>query len=94
MVSAEKMGLGNHGDKRRRRHRKQNQSELTCSVWQTQEAIDRARTAHQYNNMQWRVTCLYTRTTVFVPLSVIIIFNMQMCSAVSKFLAIAMRIDA
>ena len=52
VVSAKEVELGNHGDKRRRRYKKQKQSELNCSVRQTQEAIDRARTAHQYNNMQ------------------------------------------
>ena len=52
VVSAEEVELDNHGDERRSRWREQKQSELNCSVWQTQEAIDRARTAHQYNNMQ------------------------------------------
>ena len=52
VVSAEEVELGNLGNERRRRWKEQKQSELNCSVWQTQEVIDRARTAQQYNNMQ------------------------------------------
>ena len=47
VVSAEEVELGDHGDERRRRWREQKQAELDCSVQQTQEAIDRARTAQQ-----------------------------------------------
>ena len=47
VVSAEEVELGNHGDERRSRWREQKQSELDCSVQQTQEAIHRARTAQQ-----------------------------------------------
>ena len=47
VVSVEEVELGDHGDERRRRWREQKQSELDCSVQQTQEIIDRARTAQQ-----------------------------------------------
>ena len=47
VVSAEEVELGDRGDERRRRWREQKQAELDCSVQQTQETIDRARTAQQ-----------------------------------------------
>ena len=47
VVLAEEVELGDRGDERRRKWREQKQAELDCSVQQTQETIDRARTARQ-----------------------------------------------
>ena len=47
VVSAELVELGDHSNERQRRWREQKQAELDRSVQQTQETVDRARTAQQ-----------------------------------------------
>ena len=58
VVSAEEVELGDHGDERQRRWREQKQAELDRSVWQTQEAVDRARTAQQQLATVASYTCV------------------------------------